>query len=244
MRTGLLILLMITIWSNVNAQEFFLANNQFSTPFFNPKISRFNIDFYYQNKYFIKEWNNKGTAITYQNNKSVLHLQFYRKGNNKFSDNIFKFIYHYNLSPKFKLSIGSKTQTIQQQEYKTVINPILPFLNLSVIPNKNYEINISGQTSVNSRIPDEVHTLLRRKLNNKLKLLIGFEFSTKQQLNFESGIVYQIKKKLDVELNINTSNTPILFAVRYKLKHQSIIISSEFHEKIGQSLGVQIQFTI
>ena len=244
MKMILLLLITIAIFTSVKAQDFFLADNQLSSSFFNPSKAKLKVDFYYQNKYFIKEWNNKGASVTYKQTKSVFHFQFLRKGNRNFSNNAFKFLYYYKLSPKFSISIGNKTQTIQQIEYKTAIVPILPFLNLSVVPLNDYELNISTQTSVNSRIPDEFHLLLKRKLNNKLKLLIGSNLSVLNKLNIESGLVYQIKKKLDFELNINTSSSPISFAFRYKLNHQSLIISSVFHENIGPSLGVQLQFKI
>lgn len=226
------------------AQQSFLSDNQFSTSFYNPTTKGSELNFYYQNKFFIREWNLKGIALSLNKNKSTCYFQYLRNGNSKYANNQFKLLYHYSLSPVINVAVGINSRSIQQQLYKTKLQPLQPLVNISFQPYKNYRVNISLNTTKEHKYPNQIHSLFSRNISKQLKLLLGLSFSTKSPLSFESGIVYFIRKNLNVELNINSSRSPIIFGIRYKIRTYSLIVSSEFHETLGSSISAQFQFKI
>jgi hypothetical protein len=228
----------------LSAQNFFLANNHFTTSFYNTSKNDLVIDLFYQNKYFINEWNNKGVSVAYNKNKSSIYTKFNQQGNSKFSDNTLGFLYSHQLSPKLRMSIGNTTLTTQQQEFKTVVKPLLPFLNINLKPSARIQLLISAQTSTNGLFPDKIDVIITRKFNHKLNILLGVSITTNIPLKVETGIVYNILNQLDLELNINTSRAPVHFGIKYKYKQNFIIITNQLHELLGQSIGVQFQFGI
>ena len=103
---------------------------------------------------------------------------------------------------------------------------------------------VSTETIKGGILPDRIDALIKRKFNSKLNILIGLRFSTGTPFMFSTGVLYKLIDKLDLELNVNSSETPIQFGIKYKYKTSSIIISSQYHQILGQSIGAQIQFTI
>jgi len=240
----ILLILFTLIINNLIAQDFFLANNQFSSCFFNPSKNILVLDVYYQNEYFIKEWNNKGVSLSYNKHKSTIHAQLQRKGNSKFSENIIKVIYSHLLSPKLRISLGNKTITTQQQEYKNFTNPVFPFIGLNLKPSNKIEIMLCAETISRGILPDKINALIKRKFNKKLKLLIGSCFSNNYRFIFSTGVLYNVIDKFKLELNINSGVYPVHFGIKYEFKKNAIIISNKFHQQLGQSIGAQFQFTI
>jgi hypothetical protein len=241
---SLLLLLFTVIVNQMIAQDFFLAKNQFTTPFNSPSANKLVLDIFYENKYFISEWNNKGISISYNKNKSSIYAQFLRKGNSKYSDNIFKLIYSHQLSPKLRISIGNNTLTVQQQEYKTSIKPLLPFINISVKPIETIAVMLSAQTYQRSILPNRIDLIVSKEFSEKTSLLIGARFSNNYPFRFETGVKYSIVNNLDLELNINTGVSPAQFGIRYTYKQKTIVLSNQFHEQLGQSINAQIQFVL
>lgn len=241
----LIVLILFTIAVNIlNAQNFFLATNQFTTSFYNPSKNKLVLDAYYLNEFFIKEWNNKGVSVCYTKNKSSILTQLQRKGNSKFSENIFSITYSQILSPKLRISLGNRTFTTQQQEYKNSTNPIFPFISLNVKPTKIIEVMLCAETIKKGILPDKINVLIKRKFSEKIHLLVGAIFSNDNYFSFSTGVLYKVIDNLDLELNINTGMFPAHFGIKYTYKKNTIIISNKFHQLLGQSIGAQIQFII
>lgn len=199
----------------------------------------------YSNKYFLKEWNNKLVGGCWNKNGNSIQGVFLQKGNSKFSNNNTSLAYVKTLSPNFKLGIGVDVFFIQQMEFKSTPPIIKPYAGLSFQLDLKNEIFCSlsnpDLTPTKNEIPDQLNISWLHK-REQLNFLFSGLGNQNGDLNFKVAGIYNLHKKVNFSLEINSTDEPIFTSTQINLSNFAILIQYSYHQKLGLSNQIGLSY--
>ena len=169
----------------------------------------------YENKFLLKEWNNKLIGVDVKTKKGRINMNFAQRGNVNFSSNKTSIGYAQKMSPKLNLGISLEYTFFHQAEIKNNPKLLTPTIGITY---KYSELNYfysslyhSGIIFHNNGLPNCLFIFWNHKINNNSSFSSGCK--TENETIFASfSYNYFHSENMKFTLGINSSETPIEFA--------------------------------
>tara|TARA_Y100001968_G_C19149386_1_gene615409 strand:+ start:66 stop:773 length:708 start_codon:yes stop_codon:yes gene_type:complete len=199
----------------------------------------------YENKFLLKEWNNKLVGAGITTKKGRINMHFSKRGNNNFSNNKTSIGYAQKMSPKLNLGLSLEYTFFQQAEIKN--NPALltPTFGIAY---KHSEINSfysslyhSGIIFHNNGLPNCLLVFWNHQINEYSSFSTGCITENGTVIG-SFGFNYFYLDNMNFTLEINSSETPIEFAFTCSLKSFEFLIQSNYHQNLGCSNQIGIAY--
>lgn len=215
---------------------------------FNPTFSIDEKNFSYlsfENKFLLKEWNNKLFGYDKKTKKGRLNCLFSQRGNSNFSSNKASIGYAQKMSPKLNLGLSLEYTFFQQSEIKQNPKLLSPTFGISY---KNSKLNYfysslynSGINYHNNGLPNCLLIFWNHYLNNKSSFSTGCT-TEEDNLYFAFAFHYFHSDPFKFTLGVNSSETPIEFAFSCSFKEMEFLFQNNYHQILGFSNQIGIAY--
>lgn len=237
----IILFLLVKIGASQKPINFSFWNKQFNSTFSIDEKDFGYISF--ENKFFLKEWNNKLFVIDKKIKKGRLSYLFSQRGNSNFSSNKTSISYAQKMSPKLDMGLCLEYTFFQQSQVKK--NPKLLSPNFGVsykhskLNNFYFSIYNLGVNYDNNGIPNSLLIFWNHYLNNNYSFSTGFN-TEKESLYVNFGFHYFHSDRFKFTIGVNSSETPIEFAFSFSYKAIEFLIQNNYHQILGISnqLGI------
>lgn len=199
----------------------------------------------YENKFFLKEWNNKLVGTDIKTKKGRISMHFAQRGNYNFSSNKTSIGYVQKMSPKLNLGLSVEYTFFHQAEIKN--NPALltPTFGITY---KHSELNTfysslyhSGIIFHNNGLPNCLLVFWNHKINESSSFSTGC-ITENEMVIGSFGFNYFYSDCIKFTIGINSSEIPIEFAFTCSLKSFEFLLQNNYHQKLGTSNQIGLAY--
>lgn len=198
-----------------------------------------------ENKYFIKEFNNKTFCADFKTKKGRISTTLSQQGNKYYSRNISSIGFAKELSPAFQLGLSINYGYFQQMEFNQ--NPKIVFptfglkYSLSELNQVYSSITKKWQGKTMRGLPNSILLLWNHKVSNNSTLTLGTN-SMINKMEINGSYNYSWKKLMILSLEINSSSNPVKTSFHLNLNSLSIYYESSYHQQLGLSSKIGIGY--
>ena len=199
----------------------------------------------YENKFFLKEWNNKLVGTDCKVKKGRINIHLAQRGNYNFSSNKTSIGYAQKMSPKLSMGLSLEYTFFHQAEIKNNPSLLTPTFGITY---KYSELNSfysslhhSGIIFHNNGLPNSLLVFWNHQINEYSSFSTGCITENKMVIGaFAFNYFYLDNMKFT--MGINSSEIPIEFAFSFSLESFEFLLQNNYHQKLGISNQIGIAY--
>tara|TARA_Y100001933_G_C18971071_1_gene552571 strand:+ start:801 stop:1508 length:708 start_codon:yes stop_codon:yes gene_type:complete len=199
----------------------------------------------YENKFLLKEWNNKLIGLDIKTKDGRINMHFGQKGNINFSSNKTSVGYAQKMSPKLNLGLSVEYTFFHQREIKK--NPALltPTFGInfkqSELNSFYFSIYNSGIIFHNNGLPNSLIIFWNHQVNDNSSFSLG-SITENQMIYASFAFHYFYMDSVKLTFEINSSEIPVNFAITCSLKSFEFLLENNYHQKLGISNQIGLAY--
>lgn len=194
-----------------------------------------------ENKYFIKEWNNKSIGLDLKSKKGRVIALVSQQGNRHFSRNIGLVGYAQEMSPKLQLGLSINYGYIQQIEFDKNPKIIFPTFGMKYSLSERDDVYssitnewINGATN---QLPNSILLYWDHTISKNSKVTLGAKSMT-DLTQISGSYNHSLNENISLCIQINSSPAPIITFFYLNLTGIDIYLQNEYHQQLGISNSI------